>query len=492
MAAGGLSWASPDPLALETFHFLLDIQGRRFGIFPPGWPSVLALGVLLGVSWAVNPVLHGATVLLGAWVGHRVGGALAGSLAAPILALSPGLLLLAGSRMSHTWTALVVLAGVAWSLQAGRKAGCLVGLCLGVLVLTRPLDAMVLGLVVLPGLLSQGVRVTLWSGLGPLLGLAVLAGVNLAVTGDPLLLPQSAYFSEGLPPIQSGAFRYAAGCNGLGFGDAVGCFPTYGDLGHTPDKALRSVGRNLAAAGRLWMGHGVLGLFAIAAWRQPNARPLLKRAASLWALLVAVYALYWVPGLAYGARFHHSAAPVVIIACAVGVAGLLAAHPRIPWITGLVVLIPGVARLSAALPELTGYWGVDGRFAELERRWEGPDALILVAYGARGGRVMQAPQTLGAPLTAMPHLWRGAWLGRDDGKLAYVEFQPALVDAARGAWPGRPSWLYVMQADRLQDQLIPLDRLAREVQVSELALPVDPFTLSAFPVPPIPISGPLP
>jgi hypothetical protein len=172
--------------------------------------------------------------------------------------------------------------------------------------------------------LAGGLRVTVWSGVGPLIGLAVLAGVNQVVTGDPMVLPQAAYFSEGLPPIPSGAFRYGPDCNGLGFGDAIGCFPTYGDLGHTPAKALRSVGRNLFAASRLWLGHGALWLFAFAAWRVSGARPLLKRGAALWVLVIVVYALYWVPGLAYGARFHHSAAPVVIIACSIGVAMLLA------------------------------------------------------------------------------------------------------------------------------------------------------------------------
>jgi hypothetical protein len=105
---------------------------------------------------------------------------------------------------------------------------------------------------------------------------------------------------------------------------------------------------------------------------------------------------------------------------------------------------------------------------------------------------MQAPQTLGGSLKALPHLWRGAWLGRDKGKLSYVEFQPELVEAAQSARPGRQSWLYVMHADRLQDQLIPLDRLARVVQVSDLTLPVDPFTVSPFPVAPISVAGPLP
>ncbi len=492
LAAGGLGWASPEPLALESFHFLLDVDGRRFGVFPPGWPAVLAAGVWMGAPWLINALLHGVCVLLGTALAGRFGGEMAVRVTPPLLALSPGLLLLAGSRMAHTWTALLVLAGLGLSLQNGRRHSVALGGCLGLLVLTRPLDALVLGIVVLPGLLRQGVGVGAWAAIGPALGLGLLGAVNLAVTGDVLVLPQAAYFAEGLPPVPDPAFRYGPDCNALGFGAQIGCFPTYGDLGHTPAKALLSTTRNLEAAGRLWLGHGVLLLLAGGAWWRPQARPLLFRGLALGGLLILGYGLYWVPGLAYGPRFLHSLAPVWIVLCALGVAVGLERRPSLPWIGALVLLLPMGGRLASALPELVGYWGVDGRFASLEQRWEGPDALLLVAYSAEGGQVLEAPQTLGTTLTAPPRLWRGAWLGRGDGPILYAEFQPALVDVALAAHPGREGWLYVMHLDPAQDQLIPLDRLDRSPQAQALPMPVDPFTMSPLPVAPVPGEGPLP
>jgi hypothetical protein len=43
---------------------LLDYHGRRFSKYPPGWPMLLALGVLAHAMWLVNPVLGAVTVAL--------------------------------------------------------------------------------------------------------------------------------------------------------------------------------------------------------------------------------------------------------------------------------------------------------------------------------------------------------------------------------------------------------------------------------------------
>ena len=108
LAGGGLGWPSPDPLVTGGYHFVLDVGGTRYGVFPTGWPAVLALGEGLGLGVAVNPLLHGVTVLVGTGL-VRAARAPAAWLAAPLLALSPALLLQAGSTMSHTLTGLLAL-----------------------------------------------------------------------------------------------------------------------------------------------------------------------------------------------------------------------------------------------------------------------------------------------------------------------------------------------------------------------------------------------
>jgi hypothetical protein len=60
-ARGKLSVPSP-PLRefFDTTHIVND--GKFYGKYPPGWPLVLAVGVLLGVPWIVNPVLGALTL----------------------------------------------------------------------------------------------------------------------------------------------------------------------------------------------------------------------------------------------------------------------------------------------------------------------------------------------------------------------------------------------------------------------------------------------
>ena len=59
IAAGSFSFHAPDPTAAFRGRFLLaSSDGHRLGvIFPPGFPLVLSLGVLLGVPLLVGPAL---------------------------------------------------------------------------------------------------------------------------------------------------------------------------------------------------------------------------------------------------------------------------------------------------------------------------------------------------------------------------------------------------------------------------------------------------
>ena len=78
-------------------------EGPMFSPFPPGWPALLALGEWAQLGAWVNPLV--ACFL--PWVAYRVAMAISDRqgrkrLAAVAMALSPGVLILAGSRMSHT------------------------------------------------------------------------------------------------------------------------------------------------------------------------------------------------------------------------------------------------------------------------------------------------------------------------------------------------------------------------------------------------------
>jgi hypothetical protein len=475
LAAGELWSPLPRPLASRVYDFLLDSAKGRAGVFPNGWPAVLALGERLRAPWLIDPLLAGLVVLLGSALARHAGGRDAAVLAAPLLALSPQAALLGASRMSHTLAALLALLALRAALERERDFGLRAGLALGAplaaLALVRPWDAVLVALVLLPVAFAGRPRRTALAGCAAALALGgALAGAqNLLLTGDPLTFAQTRYYASSPPPVPGDSWRFAAGCNALGFGADRGCFMTRGSFGHTPAKAALDLAGNAGLAGRLWLGTPAVWLLGLAAlgWRETRRFALV--AWSLLTALAAGYAVYWYGGACYGARFWHAALAPMVVAVALGTATALRRAGLRPWL-GLVLLLPMAFRLERALPEMARYWGIDDRFARLEQSWDRAPALVLVAY--RSELALTHPrETTGEDLLAAPHRWRAAWLPAE-GPIRFEEYQPELVDALEAANPGRPVWLYEMAADEREDRLRPLASADRApIQRADLPLP---------------------
>lgn len=201
--ANGRLWVEAPPIP-EIFDVIyLAVEGERwFGIFPPGWPAVLALADLAALpARLVNPLL-GAALLAGLFVFARARfGATVALLAVVLCGVSAFTLLNAASLFSHVFAALMVL-GVVWAgdrVLAGGRAGdaALMAVALGALGATRHYSAV---LAVLPFLVAL-VRVRPPIGWKAIIAAALalapfVAGValyNRALTGDPLTVPFALY-----------------------------------------------------------------------------------------------------------------------------------------------------------------------------------------------------------------------------------------------------------------------------------------------------------
>jgi hypothetical protein len=511
LAIGRLAMPPLSPAGPFGMWFLED-RGRRFGIFPPGWPALLAPGVALRITDWVNPLLHGATVLVLARASRKMLGAKGALCAAAFYAFSPQTLLLAASLMSHTAIALAgaallsVLARPSPSLRVGSATApgaaattpfdaLLAGALACVAVLTRPLCAVALAAVFGVGvlLLRRPARALQWGtiaivGSGFALGTMLLCAYNRAQTGDPLIFPQTRYFDTHLPPAAIPIFNFHPGCNALGFGEGHGCDYSIADSKHTLVNALQNTWDNLRAWGLL-LGAGpilpVLALYAFA--RRTGKTHSVLLAAPI--LTAGLYGLYWYAGTCYGARFFHAAVPFVVVAAASGVMAIppLARSPRLiaALVTTVLALDGGILR--AASSELEGgYWGADGRFAALKARWKDAPALVMVGFAADvpetppGERLFWTTQLVWSGFWA-PSVTANSAVGLnaprvDDEVVVYARFHPALVKVLRDRFPDRKLWLYVASERPGGDRVEPWDeRLLPDANRHESTSPPDNY-----------------
>jgi hypothetical protein len=321
--------------------------GASFSPFPPGWPALLAAGEGLGLGWLVNPVLVGLLPLMAWLLGREWAGPRVADLAAVAAAVSPAVLVVAASHMSHT-SVLVALAGLLVVVVRGRDGAAwwwIAGGAAAYGVLARPYDAaLVGGPLLLLGLLrapSMAARIPLL--LLPGLATALLLADNLALTGSLLRFPMDAYFDQVVGDAR-------AGCNRLGFGADVGCVATQGSFGHTPAKAAVNLWQSVRALDRMTLGMPLGGVAALA------GLAMLKRRLP-WLILVAVaggYAMYWSPGQAYGARFWQPMLAVLPVGVAVVAA-------RVGRLAVPLIAAVGLAGTAWLLPDLGDrYWCTDG------------------------------------------------------------------------------------------------------------------------------------
>ena len=223
LAAGAFTFDVPDPSAAFRGRFLLaSADGHRLGVlFPPGYPFVLSLGMRVGAPLLVGPTLGALLVAATYWLTRTLGEETkVATLAAALSALSAALRYHSADTMSHALSALLGCTALGLSLKAERPwAPTLTGLCLGLLVATRPVSAAVSWLLV-GYVLRRRPRAWPLLLLGALPGVLLLLASQHALTGHWLSSTQLAYYAASDAP--AGCFRY-------GFGAGIGCRYEHGD-----------------------------------------------------------------------------------------------------------------------------------------------------------------------------------------------------------------------------------------------------------------------
>ena len=241
LSHGMLAWHSADPSALDRGRFLFFREPDHLaGIFPPGYPMLLAIGFRIGAPMVVGPLIGAALVV----VTYLLTGELflderrrspffvpdAESVArfgAAISVLCVTLRYHTADTMSHGASALGMALSLACALRARRLDDgwlfALSGLALGYVASTRTVSSFALALVVVQ-IAYRHRRFTKSIAcivIGALPGVFLLLAANHQATGFWLWPAQRAYYAVADAP--ANCFRY-------GFGTGVGCIYEHGDF----------------------------------------------------------------------------------------------------------------------------------------------------------------------------------------------------------------------------------------------------------------------
>ncbi len=331
----------PDPDFFKHEFILMD-GGRWFSKYPPGWPMLLALGVLAGAPWVVNPIC-GA---LGVFVIYRLGSDAfrprVGVIAAVLAAASPFVLFLSGSMMSHPSGLLfaVLFAWAFWHATTSKRPtlpATLSGAAFGMGFLIRPYTMVVIAL---PFAIYAVYRIVreprdllgryVPAAIASIPFVAAFLAYNAYFTGNPLYPPQQLWW----------AF------------DRVGFGPGNGPWGFTPIDALNNTSHNLLQLVEHTYGWPEFLTLSFA------MIPFLTGRFRTWdwlllvgfAAVVVGYGLWWADGIMYGPRFYYEGIGFLLLLTARGIDVLLDFARRVPRVvTPLAVcaLVIGLIAFNA-------------------------------------------------------------------------------------------------------------------------------------------------
>ena len=387
----------PPPPDAESFRMDLTVirDGKWFGYAFPGWPALLAIGVLAGVPWLVNPVLAGILILLGhAWVRRRCDRGTA-NVAVLLLAASSWLIFTSAEFMAHPLTAvLALLALLAFDRATERGPrwvwwAAVAGAATGALMLTRSFDGILLVAALgLTALIDRRVLRS-WPAIATTGLVAAAVGAlilpyNRVVTGRATY-PAHEAWADG---------RYGPGVDVLGFGKDVGIrlWPNLDPLpGHGPADVVLNLNKNLFMVNVDLFGWATGSLifvwfvFALGRWRRSDVILL-----TLPAVYVVGYSAFWFSGGPdLGARYWY---PILVPLAALSARGAqmlsaeLHAHGALAHASARVGAFIVAATVSAALLMLPWrattkhyrYRGISGEVRELAASHQFGHALVFV------------------------------------------------------------------------------------------------------------------
>ena len=371
-------------------------DGRQVLVFQPVFPATLALSEVLFGTMRVVPaaITAGCVMLIFAFAHAALRDERKALFAAALFALSPLVLVHSGMYLEYLYAVLLELAVLVLVLRAswGHATRRLVtaGLLHGLLFFMRPLDAILLGLVIVamhvlprPAVVRAAIRPVATVAAAAVPGVLLCFAYNHLVTGSALRFPLWAI----------------GGDNSLGFGKrsiAAGA-PVINFQFHDAWIAIRQNVRSLPH----WLAGGVvavpLGLYGL--WRMPRDR-VVTALVAIAVLFPLGYLAYWGNVLIFFGRRTigpHYYLALLIPACVVTAAGLdaCARLGRVAFGVATLALVIGT---GVELPDKLD------RNRTVADRIDAENTTIEAAVGA-GAAVVVLPITRDGPYLLHPRGW---------------------------------------------------------------------------------------
>ena len=399
----GLLWAPPPPevASFATLHVIFE--PRWFSQYPPGQSLVLAAGLALGAWWLLNPLFVAALAFATYRVARWCADETAARLTVVLLCVSPFVVAVSGSEMSHLPAAALgmLAAAAATSVRPDRwmRGSALAGVGLGAMAALRPLDAVAaavpVGLVLL--LAASGRR-------------SVAALAMTALVGAIATFPTLWYNGQTTGRWLEFGYVYLYGA-----GHSLGFHPVPWGIPLTPLRAVGLTGLDLHQLNRYLFDapFPILVLIALgvgAGRRHLTARDAVPLAGVL--ALVGLLFFYWHRDWFYGPRFLFTAVPWVVILLAralvvlrrsgreiyPGVRGGLAAA----FAAGVVLLLGLVATTPGTLSAYRQATPVYDLHPDRAARRAGIGHAVVVIPDGWGSRIIARMEALGvSPPRAM-------------------------------------------------------------------------------------------
>ncbi len=400
MILAGRAWLPP-PAELANFGILQMILGpdRWYAQYPPGQSVVLAAGLALGTWWLLNPLIAVGFALATYRVACWCAGESVARLAALLAVVSPFVLAMAGSEMSHLAAATLGIASAAAAVMSAERDphgwawAAAAGVGLGLMTAFRPLDAVAaavpVAIITMLGRTRRAESLAVMAAAGGMATVPTLAW-NAATTGSWTTFGYVALWGRD----HSLGFHQVPWGVPLNFTRAVGL--TGLDLLH-----LNTYTFDLPVPILLVIATGMM-----VGWRSLGSRDVVPVAGAL--VLSGLLFFFWHRDVFYGPRFLFSAVPWYLVLTArslvllrrsgsPGAAGAFGVV--VAFVTGLVMIAPGRFRaFREGAPALALHPDRDARQAGLAH------ALVVIPDGW-GTRLIARMWEAGVPVSRSSRLY---------------------------------------------------------------------------------------